>query len=463
MSRLHIALPVLMLLLGLGLLSADTGPRAVLLEISGAIGPSTSDYVVRGIARAEESGARLVILQMDTPGGLDTATRDIVKAILGSRVPVATFIAPSGSRAASAGTYILYASHIAAMAPATNLGSATPVQIGGIPGMPEQPRPEPQKSPQGAPNESKDSAPAGGGDAGAGKGALERKIVNDAAAYIRGLATRHGRNADWAERAVREAVNLPAEEALRMNVIGFVATDVTDLLAQLDGHEVGMDWGKITLATKGMTVERQEPDWRSKLLAVITDPNIAYILMMIGIYGLIFEFANPGYILPGVVGAICLVLALYAFQVLPINYAGLALIFLGIIFMIAEALVPSFGALGFGGIIAFVVGSIILLDEESLSISLPLIGGTALVSAGFFLWVIGMLVKMRRSRVVSGAEEMVGAVGVASEDFVGRGYIRVHSESWAAQSEEPVHKGERVEVVSMDGLTLKIKPKREEG
>jgi len=223
-----------------------------------------------------------------------------------------------------------------------------------------------------------------------------------------------------------------------------------------------MDWGKLRLETAGLSVERQDPDWRSKLLAVITDPNIAYILMMIGIYGLIFELANPGYVLPGVVGAICLVLALYAFQVLPINYAGLALIMLGIIFMIAEAFVPSFGALGFGGIIAFVVGSIILLDEESLSISLPLIGGTALVSAGFFLWVIGMLARIRRKPVVSGAEELIGALGEASADFESRGYIRVHSESWAAESEVPVRKGEKVEVVALDGLTLKVKPKREE-
>jgi membrane-bound serine protease (ClpP class) len=296
-----------------------------------------------------------------------------------------------------------------------------------------------------------------------GSTAMERKVLEDAVAYIRGLAERHGRNADWAEQAVREAVNLTATQALEMNVIDVVAESVDDLLKQVHGRTVKMEIGERTLDTENLQVVEIEPDWRSRLLSVITNPNIAYILMMVGIYGIIFELANPGNIFPGVVGVICLVLALYAFQVLPINYAGLALILVGIVLMIAEAFMPSFGVLGFGGIAAFVIGSIILMDEATLTISIPLIGGTALVSAAFFIWVLTRLVGIRRRQVVTGQEEMIGLQGTAAEDFAGnQGRVWLHSESWIAESPAPVYKGDPVRVTGMKGLRLQVEPVAEQ-
>ncbi len=380
---------------------------------------------------------------MDTPGGFDHSMRDIIKKILSSPIPVVSYVAPGGARAASAGTYILYASHVAAMAPTTNLGAATPIQVGGLPGMPEKP-----STPQEKEEDKEKPLPAD---------TLERKMVNDAVAYIKALAGRHGRNAEWAELAVREAVSLTSEEALEINVIDLVAASHADLVYQLEGREVVMETGRVALATKELTIERFDPDWRTKILTVITDPNIAYILMLLGIYGLIYELANPGFILPGIVGTICLLLALYTFQILPINYAGLALIVLGITFLIAEAFVPSFGALGIGGLIAFVVGSFILLDEEGMRVSLFLIGSTAFVSAGFILWVMSRLFTMRRKKVITGAEEMIGITGEAMEDFTGQGRVWVHGESWQAKSSAPVKKGQKIQVTAKEGLLLKIK------
>ena len=429
-------------------LSRASGPgTAVLLNMKGPIGPAVSDYVQRGIKKAEEEHAALIILQMDTPGGFDHSMRDIIKSILASPVPAVSYVAPGGSRAASAGTYILYASHVAAMAPTTNLGAATPVQVGRLPGKPEKEPDAPEKE---AGQEEKKEKPVPADT-------LERKMVNDAVAYIKALANRHGRNAQWAEQAVREAVSLTAEEALAINVIDLVAAGHADLLLQLDGREVIMETGRLTLAAKGLVIEPFEPDWRTKILTVITDPNVAYILMLLGIYGLIYEIANPGFILPGIVGTICLLLALYTFQILPINYAGLALIVLGISFLIAETFVPSFGALGVGGVLAFVVGSIILMDEEGMRISLFLIGSTALVSAGFFLWVMSRLYTMRKKKVVTGAEEMIGITGEAMEDFTEQGRVWVHGESWQARSTAPVIKGQKIQVTAKDGLLLKVK------
>ena len=433
---------------------AVSSDGAILLYIKGSIGPATSDYVVRGLEKAEEQNANVVILRIDTPGGLDHSMRSIVKAILASSVPVVGYVAPSGARAASAGTYIMYATHVAAMAPATTLGAATPVQIGGFPGLPGEKDDEPATTPQ---DEEKDAEPEKEQKQGS-KNAMESKIVNDAAAYIKGLADRHGRNAEWAELAVRESVSLTANEAQEKNVIDLIASDLPDLLRQINGRTVQMEGRESRISTEAIAIETFEPDWRSRLLSVITDPNVAYILMLIGIYGLIFELANPGSVLPGVIGAISLLLSLYAFQVLPINYAGLGLMVLGIMFMIAEAFMPSFGILGLGGVVAFVVGSIILMGEEQLSISLPLIGGTALVTAGFFMWVIGKLIGMRSRAVVSGAEQMIGAAGYALDDFDSEGRVWVHSEAWKVHSRIPIAKGQSVRVVSLDGLVLNVEP-----
>lgn len=449
----------------------DGSGIAVHLQVRGAIGPATREYIVKGIAQAEQRNAALLILEMDTPGGLDAAMRDIIKAILASRVPVATYIYPSGSRAASAGTYILYASHIAAMAPATNLGAATPVQIGGgAPAGPE-PRPPPENTPESDPDNDAASKDAGDSDQGSTEGspasrpalpgtASERKAVNDAVAYIRGLAELRGRNADWAEQAVREAVSLTAEQAAAQDVIDLVADGIPDLLRKIDGRVVKLEAGEVTLATADVVLEVYEADWRIKLLATITDPNVAYLLLLIGIYGLIFEGYNPGAIVPGVVGAICLVLALFSFQVLPVNYAGLGLIVLGLILIVAEAFVPSFGALGLGGIAAFIFGSIILLDSDvpGMEISQGLIFSIALVASATLLALVTMLVRIRRRQVHSGAEEMIGKEGQALDGFSADGVVFIHGERWSARTTRPVTSGQRVRVRAIDGLTLDVEP-----
>ena len=419
---------------------ATAANKAYLVEVDGAIGPVTQELIVRGIDNAEADAAVMVILQMNTPGGLDHSMREIIQAILDAHVPVITYISPQGSRAASAGTYILYASHIAAMAPATNLGAATPVQVGGLPTPPTDP--------------SMDQ----GEEKSDGKTSMERKIINDATAYIKGLAKLRGRNEAWAELAVREAASLTAEEALEKNVIDLVADDLTALLKQLDGREINVKGRNITLDTEALIIERITPDWRSSLLAIITNPNIAYVLMLVGIYGLILEFSNPGIILPGVVGTICLLLALYAFQVLPINYAGLALLGIGLAFIISEIFVTSGGILGIGGVVAFTVGSIMLFDDEYIAVSIPLIGGTAVVAGGFMLWILRRFSTLRHRQVVSGAEYMIGRNGIAHEDFSGRGRVEIDGESWLADTRVPLTAGQKIRVDAIDKLVLKVEP-----
>lgn len=431
--------------LAAGLAEAGGG-RVAVLTVADAIGPATQDYIERSFEQALTENAELIVIHMDTPGGLDGAMRGIIKTITASPVPVVTYVSPTGARAASAGTYILYASHVAAMAPGTNLGAATPVQIGGI----SFPGTEKTKDPDADASEQEIDQ----GDA------MKHKMVNDAAAYIRGLAELHGRNAEWAERAVREAVSLQASEALKLGVIDIIASDIDDL-QKIDSREVLVRGNKHTLHTKGLTVVEILPDWRNRLLGVITNPNIAYILMMVGIYGLILEFYNPGGLVAGTVGAICLVLALYSFQLLPVNYAGMALIMLGVGLMIAEAFQPSFGMLGIGGVIAFVIGSIILMDTDipDFKIYLSVVASFAVATILVLFLIIGMVIRARGKPVVSGVEELIGKVAMVVET-IGDNYahVRVHSELWRAYAQTPLQKGQQVRVTAVDGLTLQVEP-----
>ncbi|WP_245391722.1 NfeD family protein [Salinicola aestuarinus] len=418
----------------------SAGGRAVILTLNDSVNPATRDYLERGIHHAESAAAAVVIIEVDTPGGQVESLRRLAQTILAAEVPVVSYVTPSGARAASAGTYLLYASHVAAMTPGTHLGSATPVLLG-------------QGSESGEENSAAEEESAGE------VSDSRRKRIEDAVAMIRGYAERNGRNPEWAERAVREAANLGAEEALSRNVIDVVATDIDDLLAQLDGRDVMLADGEHRLATAGLDLTREGPAWRTALLSLIANPTVAYGLLLLGFYGLVFELASPGLLVPGVVGGISLMLGLFAFQVLSLDFAGLGLILLGLAMIVAEAFIPSFGALGAGGIAAFSIGSIMLMDGAESSLAWPLVGGTAAVAAGFLLWGVLRLYQMGRHLPRTGREEIIGASAEALTDFTGgRGKVLLHGERWHARSEAPVARGDALRVIALDGLVVTVAP-----
>ncbi|HVI87287.1 MAG TPA: nodulation protein NfeD [Dongiaceae bacterium] len=435
--------------------------RAVVLDIEGAIGPATADFISRELAALTPETDSIAILRLDTPGGLDTSMREIIRAILAAPVPVIAYVAPRGARAASAGTYIAYACSLAAMAPGTNLGAATPIQLAGPPllpgGQPEQPPAKPDHAGSGNPPVTE---PAD---------AESRKMINDAVAYIRSLAELNNRNADWAEQAVRAAVSLPASEALRQHVVDVIADDIPDLLHQIDGRTVTIRGKPLRLATGDLVLVTIPPDWRTELLGILTNPNVAYLLLLIGAYGLFFEFTNPGAVLPGVLGGISLLLALFAFNLLPVNYAGAALVLLGIGLMVAEAFIGSFGAIGLGGVAAFAIGSIIMFraDVPGFGLSLSVIIAATIVTAGFFLLILSLLLRSRRRPVITGREAMIGMTGEIITWDGRNGRVRVMGEVWQAETTAsvpegaaaPLAPGGSVRVVGRTGLILRIEPR----
>jgi membrane-bound serine protease (ClpP class) len=423
-----------------GSAQSPPGGRVLVVNFDGAISVATARQLSRVIDQAKKESATAILIRLDTPGGLVSATRDIIRDMIAAPVPIIVYVAPSGARAASAGTFIVYASHLAAMAPGTNLGAATPIQLGGLPGMPQQK------------DDKKSNEPT----------AAERKAINDVVAFLRSLAQLRGRDLDFAEKAVREAATLTADEARQQGVIEIVAGSVNEVLAQADGRSVTVDGKQRTLSTRGATVIAVEPDWRTKLLGIITDPNIAFILLLVGVYGLLFEFWSPGALFPGVLGGICLLLALIAFSVLPVQYGALGLLLLGVALMLAEAFTPGIGVLGLGGLAAFLVGSFFLFEPEGSTIdfgvSIPIIISGAFTSAGLTFVIIGAAMKARLRPVVTGAEEMVGSCGQVVEWQDGRGNLRVHGEIWSARSDKELKSGDSARVVRREGLTLIVEP-----
>lgn len=413
-------------------------PKVMLLEVDDAIGPATAEFLLNGIEAAKKAEMQAILIKLDTPGGLDSAMRDIIKGILASPIPVITYVAPSGARAASAGTYILYASSIAAMAPGTNIGAATPVSIGGVPNPAENQ--SPSKKPKADSANSSD---------------MTKKIKQDATAYIRSLAELHGRNIDWAQKAVTKADSITATKAMQLGVIDIVASSIPQLLNDINGQKVQANGETITLNTKNVEITTFQPTWRIKFLSAVTNPSVAYILLLIGIYGLFFEFMNPGSVAPGVIGAISLVVALYALQMLPISYAGLSLIFLGMGFMIAEAFVPSFGVLGLGGIVAFIFGSIMLFRTGVPGLDLPwmIIAIMSIVNGLIVFAIITFAFRARSQPQVSGRERILGSVGIVSSDTE---WVIFEGENWQYNSSQTVQPGQRVKIIDVNKLVLDV-------
>jgi membrane-bound serine protease (ClpP class) len=436
-------------LLALAGTQALAAPRtAVVIALDGAIGPGSASYVIRSLHDAQRDDAAAVVLRMDTPGGLDSAMRDIIRAMLASPVPVLAYVAPGGARAASAGTYILYAAALAAMAPGTNLGAASPVSLFS---------PTPLAGNDAKPGD--DSGKAEKAEKPAPRDAELTKVTNDSVAYIRGLATLHGRNADWAEQAVREAVSLPYDAALEKHVIDLVADDVPDLLAKADGRSVIVAGKTIRLETAGLAITEVEPGLRDRLLALLTDPSIVYLLLLAGLFGIAFEMSHPGIYAPGVIGVICVLVGGYGLNLLPIDYAGLALVLLGLGLMATEAFVPSFGAFVLGGASSFVIGSLLMFEAPGMQLPLAIVAVATLAAAALFGLVLALLVRARRRPVVSGTASMVGAPGRAIIGWTGlQGEVVVQGERWRARATGPLHSGQVVHVIGRDGLTLLVEP-----
>lgn len=445
----------LVLLPGMTLAQQDRAREAIVLDMNDAIGPATLEYLEQGMEEAERRRASLLILRIDTPGGLDTVMRQIIRRILASPIPVACYVSPSGARAASAGTFILYACHVAAMAPGTNLGAATPVAIGGGGAPPASPSPGEKPGQEGE----------GNGTQGGGVLEPERaKATNDAVAYIRSLADLRGRNADWAERAVREAASLPARAALEQKVIDIVARDMADLLAQMNGREVLVGQSRQTLATQNLRLVEMPPDWRTQFLAAITNPNIAYLLLMVGLYGLIFEFLSPGTFAPGVIGGLCLLVGLFALNLLPINTAGVLLLLAGVALLVAEAFAASFGILGVGGIAAIAIGSLILFRGEVPGFTLApgIVLAVTAMSGAFLLLILKVGWQAHRRRATTGDFALRSMAGEVLRWEGDRGEVHVHGENWQARTAGPpgqaLTPGQAVRVTGRDGLVLLVEP-----
>jgi len=423
--------------------SAQSPSRVFVTEVNGVIGVATTRQISQAIQKASQESGSALVMRLDTPGGLVSSTREIIKEMIASPVPVIVYVAPSGARAASAGTYITYASHLAAMAPGTNIGAATPVEIGSVPGLP------------GSQPKDKDSKETS-------KSAAQDKAINDAVAMLRSLAQLRGRSAAWAEKAVRDAATLTAVEAQKEGVVDLVVDSLNDLLTQADGRKVMVAGVETTWRTRNAEIIAVAPDWRTKALSAISDPNIAFLLMLIGFYGLILEFWNPGSFAPGVIGAISLIVGLTALTALPVNYGALGLLMLGILLMIGEAFTPGIGALGIGGLAAFIVGGLFLFEggdtDIEFAVSRWLIFGSAIATAGMIVTIGGAAWSARNRKPVTGSEEMIGMRGEVVGWSDVRGSVRVHGEIWSARADQPLQVNEIVRVVGREGLTLIVEP-----